>query len=404
MRTKISTAIAAAALLGLSVMLISCLFACGGGQSTASSVALDEVGLTPTELLGKKIFFDTNLSEPRGMSCATCHESGNGFAGNNGSVNGVPLGILGQHGLRNTPSAMYAQYATAFSVTADGPVGGQFLDGRASNLAEQAKAPFLSSAEMNNPHVQAVISKIASSSYADLFKSVHGSTSLSNAVTAFDKVAESIAAFESTSRFAPFTSKYDDVLAGTANFSLDEKRGKILFMDPKKGNCVSCHAVDANSTQSKDHLFTDFSYDNLGVPRNNAIPANRDSNFYDLGLCGPKRTEFGVGGANQDLTLCGAFKVPTLRNTAKKTAWMHNGYFKSLRDVVSFYVTRDTNPARWYPVVGGAVNKYDDLPSAYKANVNTTEVPYNRQVGDAPALTDAEVDLIVTFLKTLNDK
>jgi cytochrome c peroxidase len=355
-------------------------------------------------LLGKKIFFDTNLSEPRGMSCATCHEAGRAFAGNNGSASGVPLGIAGVLGLRNTPSAMYAMYAPDFSITADGPVGGQFHDGRAVNLAEQAKGPFLSAAEMNNPHVQAVITKIASGSYADLFKSVHGSAALVNPVTAFDKVAESLATFQNSTRFTPFTSKYDDVLAGKASLTLDEQRGMALFMNPTKGNCVACHAVDPSSTNPKDHLFTDFSYDNLGVPRNSAIPANSDPNFYDLGLCGPKRSDFGVGGANQDLTQCGAFKVPTLRNTAKKTAWMHNGFFKNLRDVVSFYVTRDTNPAKWYPIVGGTVDKFNDVPAAYKGNVNTSEIPYNRHPGDAPALSELEVDLVVTFLKTLDDK
>lgn len=396
-------ALAAGGMLGLVLMTVHCLSGCGSGNGVPN-VAIDEAGLTPAELLGKKIFFDTNLSEPRGMSCATCHDAGKGFAGNNGNANGVPLGITGAQGLRNTPSAMYAMYAPAFSVTSDGPVGGQFHDGRATNLAEQAKGPFLAAAEMNNPNVQAVISKIASSSYVDLFKSVHGSAALANPTVAFDKVAESLATFQNSTRFTPFTSKYDEVLAGKASFSLDEQRGMALFMNPNKGNCVSCHAADQNSKNPKDHLFTDFSYDNLGVPRNNKIPANSDPNFYDLGLCGPNRANFGVGGANQNLTLCGAFKVPTLRNTAKKTAWMHNGYFKDLRDVVSFYVTRDTDPARWYPSVGGVVDQFNDVPAAYKSNVNVTEIPYNRHLGEVPALSDTEVDLVVTFLKTLNDK
>ncbi len=403
MKKIVVIALAVGAVLALALVTTCCLPGYGGSDS-APTMAIDEAGLTPVELLGKKIFFDTNLSEPRGMSCATCHDASKGFSGNNGNANGVPFGVTGAQGLRNAPSAMYAMYAPAFLVTADGPVGGQFHDGRATSLTEQAKGPFLVAAEMNNPNVQAVISKIASSSYADLFKSVHGSAALENPVAAFEKVVESLATFENSTRFTPFTSKYDEVLAGKASFTLDEQRGMALFMNPNKGNCVSCHAADQNSKNPKDHLFTDFSYDNLGVPRNNKIPANSDPNFYDLGLCGPNRTNFGVGGANQNLTLCGAFKVPTLRNTAKKTAWMHNGFFKELRDVVNFYVTRDTDPTRWYPSVDGIVDKFNDTPAAYKANVNVTEVPYNRNLGDAPALTALEVDLVVTFLKTLSDK
>ncbi len=398
------------AIFGISLLTFcfSLLAGCGGGGGSStpavSILAVGETGLSPTELLGKKIFFDTNLSEPRGMSCASCHSAGNAFAGNNGSQVGVPFGATGVMGLRNTPSAMYTMYSPNFSVTADGPVGGQFLDGRAASLSDQAKAPFLSAAEMNNSSAQAVITKIASSNYAELFKSIYGATALANSSTAFENVAASLAAFQSTTRFTPFTSKYDDVLSGKAAFTLDEQRGMALFMSPTKGNCVACHVASPSSSDSKDSLFTDFSYDNLGVPRNMGIPANAVSSFFDLGLCGPKRSDFGAGGAAQDLTLCGAFKVPTLRNTAKKQAWMHNGYFKNLRDVVSFYATRDTNPTRWYSAVGGVLNKYDDLPVAYKANVNTTEVPYNRSLGDAPALTELEVDLVVTFLQTLNDQ
>ena len=79
---------------------------------------------------------------------------------------------------------------------------------------------------------------------------------------------------------------------------------------------------------------------------------------------------------------------------------MHNGFFKNLRDVVAFYVTRDTDPGRWYTT--GV--KFDDLPPQYRGNVNTTEVPYNRQPGDAPALNDAEIDDVVAFLFTLTDQ
>ena len=138
-------------------------------------------------------------------------------------------------------------------------------------------------------------------------------------------------------------------------------------------------------------------YDNLGVPRNPALVRNADPAYFDLGLC-----------ARPDLTdradLCGAFKAPSLRNVAVRQAYFHNGRFSTLKEVVTFYVQRDTRPEKWYPTdASGQVVKFDDLPPAYRGNVNTSEVPYNRRPGDAPALTDAEVDDVVAFLRTLSD-
>ena len=101
---------------------------------------------------------------------------------------------------------------------------------------------------------------------------------------------------------------------------------------------------------------------------------------------------------------CGAFKVPSLRNVALRQAYFHNGHFKTLKEALTFYVQRDTNPEKWYPLAGdGSVNKFNDLPAAYRANVNTTEAPYNRSLGDAPALSDSEIDDVVAFLATLSD-
>jgi len=129
------------------------------------------------------------------------------------------------------------------------------------------------------------------------------------------------------------------------------------------------------------------------VPRNRAILANRDSAFFDLGLCGPARIDL------TDPSICGAFKVPTLRNVAITGPYFHNGRFQTLREVVDFYVTRDTNPERWYP--GG--NKFDDLPPQYRGNVNTEEVPYDRHPGESPRLNPEEIDALVAFLGTLTD-
>ena len=146
-------------------------------------------------------------------------------------------------------------------------------------------------------------------------------------------------------------------------------------------------------------MFTDFTYDNLGVPRNPAIPANLDPQYVDMGLCGPDRTDLAD---RQDL--CGAFKVPTLRNVATRKVFFHNGHFKTLRDALRFYVRRDTNPEEFYPITAdGIVQKFDDLPSALHSNVNTAEVPYDRKPGEVPHLNEAELDDLEAFLNTLTD-
>jgi len=93
-----------------------------------------------------------------------------------------------------------------------------------------------------------------------------------------------------------------------------------------------------------------------------------------------------------------------LRNVAKRQAYFHNGRFTTLKDAITFYVQRDTNPEKWYPLnADGSVNKFDDLPPQYQLNVNTVEVPYNRPLGGVPALSDAEVDDVIAFLQTLSD-
>jgi cytochrome c peroxidase len=134
------------------------------------------------------------------------------------------------------------------------------------------------------------------------------------------------------------------------------------------------------------------------VPRNPEIPANRDPNFYDLGLCGPERTDF-----KDREEYCGLFKTPSLRNVALRKSFFHNGVFHTLREAVAFYATRDTNPEQWYPRnPDGSIRKYDDLPAQYQENINT-DPPFDRRLGDPPALSDSEIDDIVAFLQTLTD-
>ena len=162
---------------------------------------------------------------------------------------------------------------------------------------------------------------------------------------------------------------------------------------------------DEKSHNPRDWLFTDFTYDTLGAPRNMAIPQNADANYFDLGLCKQPGIEKLLPKGVTRESLCGSFKVPTLRNIALTAPYMHNGHFARLRDVVDFYVTRDTAPARWYAKsADGTVHKFDDLPAQYHENVNVKEVPYDRKLGEQPRLNEAEIDDLTAFLNTLTDE
>lgn len=402
-----STSAAFAVLL---VVLVGC------AASASESSTDGEADLEPVALLGKRLFEDPSLSEPAGQSCASCHDASRAFTGNAGApIDAVAAGRrAGALGSRNVPTAMYASFSPAFAVVretdesgkiAETPTGGQFWDGRAASLVDQAKGPFLNPREMANPDKAAVVEKVKRAPYAALFREVYGAGALDDVDAAYDKLASALAAFEETDRFAPFSSKFDAFLRGQAVLSEEEAWGFRLFKDPEKGNCIACHVGDEESRAPADWLFTDFTFDALGVPRNAKIPDNADPAHFDLGLCEqPGFAEHAPPGFDVSST-CGAFKVPTLRNIERTAPYMHNGYFTDLRDVVRFYVTRDTSPELWYPrAPDGSIRKFDDLPEAHRKNVNVDEPPYDRKPGEAPRLDDAEIDAVVAFLKTLTDR
>lgn len=381
---------------------------CGGtsGSSTPAgqqgSFDPGSVTAEPTALaaLGEKIFHDESLSAGGRMSCATCHDPSRAFA--QPSASGVSFGGAGldQPGVRNAPSLMYTARTPQFFFADDGtPTGGFDRDGRALDLADQAVRPFITSFEMANTSPAEVVDKLSRATYADDFRAQFGQQSFTDPDQAFLDARVAIEAYETESpEFQPFTSQYDYFLAGRATLSAAQMRGLALYNNPQKGNCSACHP-SARGSGGEPPMFTDFTYDNLGVPRNTAIAANDDPTYFDLGLCGPFRTDLA---ARTDL--CGAFKVPTLRNIALSAPYFHNGRFQTLTQVVGFYVRRDTNPEEWYPLgADGLVQKFDDLPAQYRGNVNTEEVPYNRQPGDQPALSPAEIDDVVAFLQTLTD-
>ena len=369
---------------------------CGASTSTDSATSqATESNMTPAAALGEQIFKDLNLSEPSGRACASCHDVSKAHASNNTVEPGA---VAGRFGFRNAPLLRYLKFAPDFGYGDDGPLGGFFRDGRARNLTDQAQRPFVNHNEMNNADALAVIVKLSAAPYAAEFARVWGEKIFDDPLNAFNKVAASLAAYQREDPdFAPFSSKFDLWLAGKEKLTERELQGWALFNDLEKGNCAACHPSKGPDPKTPP-LFTDHTYDHLGLPRNPSIAANADPQYFDLGLCGPTRLD--ISGA----ALCGAFKVPSLRNVALTAPYFHNGIFTSLRDAVKFYVTRDTQPELWYPAdAAGVVRKFNDLPEKYQGNVNSTEVPYNRKPGDEPALNDAEIDLVVEFLSTLTD-
>jgi cytochrome c peroxidase len=257
-------------------------------------------------------------------------------------------------------------------------VGGLFLDGRVDTLEQQAGKPFLNPLEMNNADQAEVVAKLRRAPYRRLFEQVYGRRSLEQVELAYDRMTRAIAAFERTLAFQPFSSKYDAYLAGEARLSRQERWGLSLFEDPAKGNCAACHPSVIDE-QGGAPQFTDFTYDNIGIPK------NPDNPFYTLPPeLNPEGAEFvdrGLGVTVGDAAEDGKFRVSSLRNVALTAPYGHNGYFADLRSVVQFYNTRDVAP--W--------------PAA--------EVPdtMNRDELGNLGLSAAEVDAIVAFLGTLTD-
>jgi len=339
-----------------------------------------EVRLTPKQRLGKAIFFDANLSTPPGQACAECHSPNQGFS--NPDINlPVSRGVhRDRFGGRNDLSAAYAGFSPPLHVDEkEGTyVGGNFWDGRADNLVEQAKGPFLNLLEMANPDAAAVVAKIRQATYAPLFLEVFGADALKEVDRAYHLAAEAIAAYEMSPEVNAFSSKYDLFLKKLVTLSPAEQRGLALFEDPKKGNCAACHPSQPGADGTPP-LFTDFTYDNLGVPKNPENP------FYylprEFNPDGPRWVDLGLGAVVKKASENGKFRVPTLRNVAHTPPFMHNGVFKNLWQVVMFYSTRDVGP--WpSPEVPETVNR--------------------EELGDLK-LTAAEIDDIVAFMLTLSD-
>jgi cytochrome c peroxidase len=359
---------------------------------------------------------------------------------------------------RKPQSYMYAAFAPVLhynSLQGD-LVGGNFWDMRASGYrlqspsAEQAQGPPTNPVEMGLPDSACLAYRISKAPYRKLFEQVWGTDSFSITWPAnvervcatpgppldsdlypvhlsaadrqrtdhvYDGFGLAVAAYEASPEISPFSSKYDFVQAGKATFTAEEKNGYALFRS--KARCNECHR---DGGPGEEPLFTDYTASNLGVPRNAAVQfyfeAAPDKAGYRANPHGAAYTDTGVGYFLRKLKSLsgqfnpnshwiglapqfdGKFQVPTLRNVDMRPnpqfvkAYMHNGYFKSLKEVVHFYNTRDVLP----------VCKPND-PGEKTTCWPAAELPTNmnkRQLGDLK-LTDQEENDVVAFMKTLTD-
>jgi len=378
---------------------------------------------TPLESLGKKLYFDRSMSSPSNQSCAVCHEGSSGFVSPFPGINKegavVPGAVKQRFGNRRPPTAAYAGDSPIFDYVYDQEsgewmfAGGMFWDGRATGwvtgdpLADQAMGPFLNPVEQNLSSQEAACMIVAQANYAYLYQEAFGKPIMCNIydddgnLTAYKDFARAIAAFERSEEVSPFDSKFDFVMAGMAEFTPLEAQGWELF-NGDRAMCSACHPAP---------LFTDFTYDNLGVPRNPANPFYEMDMVYvdgqpinpegadwvDPGLAGFLATLpagwFAERGLDKEAAVAesyGKHKVPTLRNVDKRPgpgftkAFMHNGVFKSLPEVVEFYNQRDAM------IAAGTLE-----PEVWE-NMNEDEL------GNL-GLSAAEEAALVAFMQTLSD-
>ncbi|HEY6414284.1 MAG TPA: cytochrome c peroxidase [Edaphobacter sp.] len=371
--------------------------------------------LSQSAALGRLIFFDPTLSASGRLACSNCHNPEYAYGPANGLAVQMGGRDLDRAGMRAVPSLRYtllhvplwhqeraASRMEQIEELARGdnpPTGGLGWDGRFNTPAIQAAFPLLNPDEMANTDAEHVAAAVKRAPYAAEFRWIFGEHVLDDPQKTLAAVGKAVERFQfEDPSFSPFTSKYDRWLDGHAELTDAERRGLALFNDPARGNCASCH-LSQRGADGSHPIFTDFQFEALGVPRNRELKANRVAEYYDMGLCGPIRSD-----QQGERGFCGMFRTPTLRNVATRGAFFHNGRFHSLREALEFYVERDTNPEKWYGKGdGGRVEKFDDLPAALRGNVDVVDEPLTRHPGQAPAWNQREIDDVVAFLNTLTD-
>ena len=353
--------------------------------------------------IGRLMFFDPTLSASGKLACATCHDPQYAYGPPPGKALAVGGKDMGQPGTRAVPSLRYLHDMPAFAeehhfVDGDiGPVGGFTWDGRVDSLHEQARVPLLAANEMANATPAEVVRRLEKSAYAPMFAAAFGADIFKDPPRAFAAGLKALEAFQQDpAEFYPYSSKYDAYLRGDVELTEKEESGVEIFKDPAKGNCASCHL--GLTRAGRPPPFTDYDFANVGVPRNPRIAANRDPRYFDLGLCGPARRDL-----VDKRQLCGFFRSPTVRNVALRDAFFHNGVFTSLREVMRFYAERDLDPGKFYPHnPDGSIRKFDDMPPGYPVNIDK-DAPLDRALGSTPAMTEADMDDVIAFLRTLTD-
>jgi cytochrome c peroxidase len=417
----------------LHVLLVLAIVGAGAVATTGGGA------LSPVEELGKALFLD-NISDPPRMSCAACHAERAGFTGPIAGSNiqtGIYRGAVPQRfGNRKPPTSAYAPFSPVFHLdeTTGHFIGGNFWDGRATGewlgnpAADQALGPFLNPVEQNMPSAKVVCDHVAKATYAPLFVQVWGSLDCSTPAgveEAYGSIGLSIAAWEASAEVSPFDSKFDAywracLAAGHSAESCGLGTAPKTALDPDNifteqeflglvefgEYCAPCHVSHREGPGGRPPLFTNNGYANLGVPRNpdnpfyrmdqvliDGVPINPEGDAWvDLGLGGFLRTrpEFAHLAEDND----GKFRVPTVRNVARgpgkgfPKAYMHNGVFKSLEEVVHFYNTRDVAAANWPPP---------------EVDRNVLRAPFGGEpLGDLKLSPEIE-RAIVAFMKTLDD-
>ena len=237
---------------------------------------------------------------------------------------------------RNSMTCAYSAYVPALSYDEEEEtyVGGLFWDGRVNSLEEQAAQPFVNPLEMGNENVGDVVRKARSAYWYPDFVRIYGEHA--SADTVFTYINEVIALYERSAEMNPFSSKFDAWQAGKCQLTEEEKLGYELFKE--KGLCAECHILDPDERAGKV-LFTDHTYDNLGIPSNPGNPFFKVSAPYNT--CGKDTMDLGLGSRLRDPEEYGKFRGPTLRNIALTAPYGHNGYFKTLEEIVHFYNVRD---------------------------------------------------------------
>jgi cytochrome c peroxidase len=384
--------------------------------------------------LGRAIFFDPRLSSSGKISCASCHSPAFAYAAPSTQAVMRAGPHLESEGLRAVPSLMYLERQPAFSIGADAnetdaptplpipanasqlarktaadptqaqsnlvPQGGLFWDGRVDTLQRQAHEPLLDPTEMDGGSDERVATKLRSAAYAPLMRELFGPTIFARPEAAVAQALFALARYQiEDPSFHRYASTFDAWLEGKARLTPSEARGYQAFNDPQRGNCAACH-LDRPTPEGYPPLFTDHQFEALGIPRNVMLARNHDPEFYDLGLCGPKRMDL-----RTQARYCGFFLTPTLRNVATRAVFFHNGVYRSLHAVLDFYTYRDIAPQRTVPKNQSAVTSpAADLPSADFENIDRTDPPLDRSPGSPPALSPQDEADIIAFLGTLTDR